>query len=55
MTIAKKAILCRLNSEIRYLESRTNDDGLSDKKLNDIKYRLVVLHTVVSEIEDSTD
>jgi hypothetical protein len=55
MAIAKKAILCRLNSEIRHLESRTNDDDLSEKQLEETMDRLVGLRTLVSEIEDNTD
>ena len=55
MTIAKKAILCRLNSEIRHLESRTNDDDLSEKQLKETTARLVNLRTLVGEIEDNTD
>ena len=55
MTIAKKAMLCRLMSEIRYLETRTNDDDLSDNQFNEAMARLVGLRTLVSEIEDNAD
>jgi hypothetical protein len=55
MTIAKKAMLCRLIGEIRYLESRTNDDDLSDNQFNEAMARLVGLRTLVSEIEDNAD
>ena len=55
MTIAKKAMLCRLMSEIRYLETRTNDDDLSDNQFNEAMARLVGLRTIVSEIEENAD
>jgi hypothetical protein len=55
MAIAKNAILCRIRSEIRYLERRTNDDDLPDKQFNEKMARLIGLRTLVSEIEDNAD